>query len=385
MSRMAGNERFAGRSGLRERCRLEWRVSDGGDPAAILEEFLVDAGLPAGDLTTMSRSSSTTSPRAVLHVSADASALITNGTLGKPTPSPSIPDLVAVVYPPDPSPRRSARPEPVPSGWSLGPWIPSWTENDHANAVRAVRAAIAEGDVYQVNVVGHVSAPYTGDPGPALAQVAGLPGARYPVQLDGLGWALACASPETLLMVAGGRIATLPIKGTGPATPAGRQALLASEKERAEHVMIVDLSRNDLARVATTGSVRVDELYAIRQWSGLLQAESVVSAQLRPGTGLAEVLRALCPGGSVTGAPKLAALAQIAALEPVGRGPSMGALGWFTADRLDLGLTIRTVAADADRLHVWAGGGITWSSDPDAEVAEDAAKAAPIRAALQRP
>ncbi len=146
--------------------------------------------------------------------------------------------------------------------------------------------------------------------------------------------------------------------------------------------MIVDLSRNDLSRVALTGTVRVDELYGIRPWSGLWQAESVVSAALRPGTGLAEVLRAVCPGGSVTGAPKHAALGRIAELEPVGRGPSMGALGWLTADGLDLGLTIRTVAADGQRLHLWAGGGITWSSDPWDEVAEAAAKAAPLRAAL---
>jgi para-aminobenzoate synthetase component 1 len=103
-----------------------------------------------------------------------------------------------------------------------------------------------------------------------------------------------------------------------------------------------------------------------------------------PGTGLAALLRAVLPGGSVTGAPKLAALDLIGVREPVGRGPAMGALGWVGPDRVDLGLTIRTVAADAGRLHVWAGGGITWGSDPVAEVAEAAAKAAPILAALRR-
>jgi len=102
-------------------------------------------------------------------------------------------------------------------------------------------------------------------------------------------------------------------------------------------------------------------------------------------TGLAALLRALCPGGSVTGAPKHAALDLIAQLEPVGRGPSMGAIGWIGPDGLDLGLTIRTVAVDAQRLHVWAGGGITWGSDPWAEVAEAAAKAAPLLAALAGP
>src|SRR5581483_11001645 len=96
------------------------------------------------------------------------------------------------------------------------------------------------------------------------------------------------------------------------------------------------------------------------------QAESTVSAELAPGTGLPELLRAVCPGGSVTGAPKLAALDAIAALEPVGRGPSMGAFGWIGPGSVDLGLTIRTVAVDTERVHVWAGGGITWDSDPAA-------------------
>ena len=126
----------------------------------------------------------------------------------------------------------------------------------------------------------------------------------------------------------------------------------------------------------------MDELFAVREWSGLWQAESVVSAPLDGDVGLADLLRAICPGGSVTGAPKLAALAEIAALEPVGRGVSMGAAGWLGHDHLDLGLTIRTVAVDGDRVHTWAGGGITADSDPAAEVAEAAAKAGPVRAAL---
>jgi para-aminobenzoate synthetase component 1 len=128
--------------------------------------------------------------------------------------------------------------------------------------------------------------------------------------------------------------------------------------------------------------VRVDELYAVRRWCDLWQAESVVSAPLTGPVSLAEVLRAVCPGGSVTGAPKRAALQQISALEPVGRGVSMGALGWVGPDHVDLGLTIRTVAVDATRVHVWAGGGITWGSDPYAEVAEAYAKAAPLWASL---
>jgi para-aminobenzoate synthetase component 1 len=271
--------------------------------------------------------------------------------------------------------------------WRIGPWRESWTRDQHAAAVSGVRAAIGRGDVYQVNLVGHASAAYLGDPWPALRRVAGLPGARYGGVLAGdtaagERWALATASPETLVEVRNGRVITRPIKGTRPATAEGRRELLASAKERAEHVMIVDLERNDLARLPGAGPVRVDELFTVRRWCGLWQAESVVSAPLSAGVGLAELLRAVCPGGSVTGAPKRAALDQIARLEPVGRGVSMGALGWVGTDHLDLGLSIRTAAVDGDRVHVWAGGGITWGSDPTAEVDEAAAKAAPVRAAL---
>ena len=230
-------------------------------------------------------------------------------------------------------------------------------------------------------------------PLPALRRVAALPGARYPGVLTGDGWALACATPETLVEVAAGHAVTRPIKGTQPATAAGEVALRASAKERAEHVMIVDMARNDLGRLARIGTVRVSELFGVRRWCDLWQAESTVGAYLRPGVGLAELLRALCPGASVTGAPKLAALAEIAALEAVGRGPSMGALGWVGVDppgpdgrpgalSVRLGLSIRTVAADSERIHTWAGGGIVWDSDPDDEVAEAAAKAAPLRRAL---
>jgi para-aminobenzoate synthetase component 1 len=359
----------------REVARLEWRVADGGDPIALLCRFL-DAyglGLPseARPVTQGDRLG------AVVLLSAAAGAVTLGESPGRPTPAPAVPDLACVVYLRTPE-GNSAEPGP----WWLGEWEPSWTTAEHADAVRAVRAAIACGDVYQVNLVGHASAPYRGDPRPALRRVTGLPGAAYRYLLEGDGWALACASPETLVRVHGTRIETLPIKGTRPATAAGAAELLASAKERAEHVMIVDLVRNDLARVARTGTVTVPSLFAVRRWCDLWQAESRVCAELAEGVDLAAVLRALWPGGSVTGAPKLAALDLIAALEPVGRGPTMGAVGWLDAGRLDLGLTIRTVAVDGERVHVWAGGGITWDSDPDAEVAEAAAKAAPLKAAL---
>jgi len=365
---------------VQEHARLQWRVSDGGDPAEILTGFLAELGRPVDDLSRSRDPRDADLCGVSVLISAAASAVMAGAPPGPPSPAPGVPDLVAIGY-------RHGRPStaadrPAPNGWRLGEWRDSWTAREHAAAVSRVRDAIAAGDVYQVNLVGHASAEFTGDPLPALRRVAALPGAAYPAVLAGAGWAVACASPETLVEVGGGRAVTRPVKGTRPATAAGRAELLDSAKERAEHVMIVDLSRNDLGRLAVTGSVRVDELYAVRRWCDLWQAESTVSAALAPGVGLADLLRALCPGGSVTGAPKLAALAEIAAQEPVGRGPSMGALGWIGPQTVDLGLTIRTVAVDGARVHLWAGGGITWGSEPAAEVAEAAAKAAPIRSAL---
>ncbi len=352
----------------REVARMQWHISDPGDPATLIEDFLGSHGVAHGHPVC----------GASVLVSAAAGAAMISGTSSAASPSLSVPDVVVVVYE-----HGSFRDPGSDHGpWRLGPWRASWTPREHAAAVEEVRSAIARGDVYQVNVVGHESAEYEGDPIPALKRLSHLPGARYAGVLSGDGWAVGCGSPETLVEVRGGRIVTRPIKGTAPATPAGREFLLRSEKERAEHIMIVDLARNDLAHVARVGSVRVPELFAVRRWADLWQAESDVEANLLPSTPLAAILRAVCPGGSVTGAPKLAALKEIARLEPVGRGPAMGAFGWIDSEHVDLGLTIRTVAADGRRLHLWAGGGITIDSDPRAEVAEAAAKATPVKAAL---
>ena len=265
------------RHGSRECARLEWRISDGGDPALIAQTFVkgFGLGLPEreGELTEREHRAAPICG-ARMYVSAAAGAVMVGGPPGVSSPTPDIPDVVVAVYEhaPDAVPAdHQGRP------WRLGPWTPSWTPAAHAAAVERVREAIARGDVYQVNLVGHASAPYTGDPLPALRRITALPGARYPHLLTGDGWALACASPETLLRVRHGRAETLPIKGTRPATAVGRSELLASAKERAEHIMIVDLERNDLAQVARIGSVEVASLFAVRRWCDLWQAESRVA------------------------------------------------------------------------------------------------------------
>ena len=367
----------------------QWRLGDGSDPLTGACDFLRRHGFAVDDLDGLSTAG--TNRFAVVLLGAAAAAVAVGAPPGAPTPVPAVPDVLVAVYD-RPPPARADQPGPtLPTGQTgplrpvrVGRWQRSWTDAQHAAAVDAVRAAIGRGDVYQVNVVGHRTATYRGDIRAVLAAITGLPGARYAGSLLGDGWAVATASPESLLTVHNGVVRTRPIKGTSPATEPGRQELLADPKERAEHVMIVDLVRNDLGRVAIPGSVRVETLFVPREWCGLWQAESAVSARLRPRTGLAELLRAVLPAGSVTGAPKPAALTHISTLEPVGRGPSMGAFGVLAGGRIDLGLTIRTLAADTGTLHLWTGGGITWGSDPDGEVAEAHAKAAPLLAAVNQ-
>ena len=236
--------------------------------------------------------------------------------------------------------------------------------------------------MYQVNLVQHLSAPFSGDPrglAPMLAPLRPL----VPRPLSGHGWTIVSASPELLLARRGDRVFSMPIKGT---RPAGASDLRGSEKDAAEHVMIVDLERNDLARVCVPGTVRWPELMAERRLAGVTHLVSTVEGRLRPDAGLAELLAAVFPGGSVTGCPKISAIDHIAALEPVGRGASMGALGTVHPNGdLELALTIRTFAVADGRIHLWVGGGIVWESDAGAEIEESWVKARPLLAAIRAP
>ena len=260
---------------------------------------------------------------------------------------------------------------------AIGSWERSWADSDYAEAVEAVRAAIGRGDVYQVNLVQHLAAPFAGGTD-ALAERLGAFGPRV---LAGESWAVVSASPELFLSRRDRLVRTAPIKGT---RPLGEH--VEGEKDAAEHVMIVDLERNDLSRVCEPGSVRWPELMAEHELAGVTHLVSTVEGTLRDEVGLAELLAATFPGGSVTGAPKIAALDLIAALEPVGRGASMGALGVVRGNGdLDLALTIRTFAIAEARLHLWVGGGIVWDSEPEAEIEESWTKARPLLAAIGAP
>jgi para-aminobenzoate synthetase component I len=280
---------------------------------------------------------------------------------------------------PCPLPRIAARfgGAPVQStraAFRIGEWRRTWTDEQYAAAVEEVRAAIARGDVYQVNLVQHLHAPFAGDP----RGVASALGPLHTLSFHGDGFSMVSATPELFLARRGDLVWTKPIKGT---RPLGED--VDDAKDAAEHVMIVDLERNDLSRVCEPGTVRWPELMGQHELAGVTHLVSTVEGRLRPGAGLADVLHATFPGGSITGAPKLSAIDHIARLEPVGRGASMGALGRIRANGdFDLALTIRTFAVAGGRIHLWVGGGVTWGSDPEAEIEESWVKARPLLAAV---
>ncbi len=299
-----------------------------------------------------------------------------------PPPEPCrLPLVAATVRPPaydanNDNKTRSRESDETAAGYAIGSWTTSWSAIDYASAVGRVRDAIERGDVYQVNLVQHLSAPFDGDPLALAARLARL-NPHNPEPYEGNGWAVVSGSPELFLARRGRRVWTCPIKGTRPAGAA--RELASSSKDAAEHVMIVDLERNDLSRVCEPGSVRWPELMAPRSLAGVEHLVSTVEGTLREDVGLPELLAATFPGGSITGAPKIAAVDLIAEIEPVGRGASMGAVGRIHGNGdLDLALTIRTFAVADGRIHLWVGGGVVWDSDPQAEIDESWMKADPL-------
>ena len=285
---------------------------------------------------------------------------------------------------------RPARPWPGPPWRGPDPadWASSLDEAAFRSGVESIRESIAAGDVYQVNLTRRLTAPLDAVPGPgndiaalgaALAEGNPAPYAAV-VRVPGTGTRPGCevasASPELFLGRDGEVVRSRPIKGTAPAVG------LLSAKDRAENVMIVDLERNDLGRVCDYGTVEVPELLAVEHHPGLVHLVSTVSGRLSAGRGWADAVDATFPPGSVTGAPKIAALDHISRLEPVPRGIYCGAVGWVDADRGlgELNVAIRTFWIEPDAggrrcLHFGTGGGITWDSDPAAEWAETELKA----------
>lgn len=254
---------------------------------------------------------------------------------------------------------------------------------DYLQAIRRAQDYLADGHIYQVNLSQRLDSPWTGPTWPLYERLRAVSPVSFGAYLDlGGGVTILSASPEQFLQLDGDRVATRPIKGTRPRgvtreqDDALRVALLASEKDRAEHLMIVDLLRNDLGKVCRFGSVEVADLLALEGYRTVWHLASTIRGRLRPGLDAIDLLRAAFPGGSVTGCPKRRAMEIIEELEPMRRGVYCGAIGSASfGGALHTSIAIRTLVVAKGVLHLQVGGAVVVDSEAEAEYAETLAKA----------
>ncbi|HEV8643341.1 MAG TPA: anthranilate synthase component I [Methylomirabilota bacterium] len=257
-------------------------------------------------------------------------------------------------------------------------------------AVRRAKEHIAAGDAYQIVVSRRLDCPLTAEPFAVYRALRTINPSPYLFHLRLGRTTIVGSSPEVLVRLEGDRVEMRPIAGTSPrgATEAQdkaiAEALLADPKERAEHVMLVDLGRNDVGRVSVLGSVKVTEFMAIERYSHVMHLVSHVVGQLAPGADALDVLPACFPAGTLTGAPKIRAMEIIDGLEPTQRGPYGGAVGYFSySGNLDSCITIRTIVCHDNRASVQVGAGIVADSDPKTEWLETCSKARGLVLALR--
>ena len=262
----------------------------------------------------------------------------------------------------------------------------------YRRAFDRVREYILAGDCYQVNLAMRLSAPATGEPWEAYRRLRETMGSPFSGYLACAEAAVLSFSPERFLRLADGRVETRPIKGTarrGPTPAADARAaerLLASTKDRAENVMIVDLMRNDIGKSCETGSVHVEKLCALESYANVHHLVSVVTGRVRADQTALQLLEHAFPGGSITGAPKRRAMQIIDELEPDPRSIYCGSLGYVSAHGpMDTSIAIRTLLFDGREIHAWGGGGLTVESEPDAEHRECLTKIEPLLGGLENP
>lgn len=280
----------------------------------------------------------------------------------------------------------------APAGLPTDPDLPDFALEEDApqaflDGVAAIREYIAAGDVFQVNLsrAWRARATVPLDPLDLYAALARANPAPFAASLCLPQATVLSSSPERLVSVRGDVVETRPIAGTRPRgeDDAARIAeLIADPKERAEHIMLIDLERNDLGRVCVPGSVEVDELYAVESYTHVHHIVSNVRGRLKPGVSALQVLAAVFPGGTITGCPKLRCMQIIAELEGSGRGAYTGALGYVGPAGMDLNILIRTLTVVGDTVHLRAGAGIVADSQPERELAETRAKARGLLRAL---
>lgn len=270
---------------------------------------------------------------------------------------------------------------------AIGRWDPAIDEAAHADGVRRIRAAIREGDTYQVNYTFRMSADFTGDAESLYLDLIGGQSCGYGSFIDTGAWVVASASPELFFEWRHARLVSRPMKGTAPRgldlddDEAHRSALVRSDKERAENLMIVDMVRNDMGRIARTGTVAVPAIFTTEKYDTVWQLTSTVTAETRAGTGLVDVFGALFPCASITGAPKVATMRLISELESTPRGVYCGAVGYGgprpAGPEWAFNVAIRTVTIDLTRgvASYGTGGGVTYDSTAGGEYGEALLKA----------
>jgi para-aminobenzoate synthetase component 1 len=269
------------------------------------------------------------------------------------------------------------------SSWAISA-KPDLRQAEFEHAVRRTIDYIEAGDIYQANITQRFRARLPGgfDRLSLYQALRTRNPATFGAYLDFGATGILSSSPERFLKLADGTVETRPIKGTRPRGRTGAEdqalaaELLASAKDRAENLMIVDLLRNDISRVCKVGSVRVPTLFGLESYATVHHLVSVVAGELAAGRSAVDLLRACFPGGSVTGAPKIRAMEIIAELEPTSRGPYCGSIGYLSADGgMDSNIVIRTYCIQGQDLTFQVGGGIVADSDPHAEYEESLAKA----------
>lgn len=256
---------------------------------------------------------------------------------------------------------------------------PAWDAAAHARAFREVHGYICAGDIYQANLTFPLTAEATGPAAALYRALAEVQPVRFGALVeDGARPAILSRSPELFFRTdAAGRIETRPMKGTQPRSPDAaedarrRFHLQTDEKNRAENLMIVDLLRNDISRICSPGSVRVPELFSVESYATVHQMTSLIAGDMRSGTGLGDILRALFPCGSITGAPKLRAMEVLADLEAAPRDIYCGTIGWAAPDgRAEFNVAIRTLLIEAGRATLNVGGGVVYDSTARGEYEE---------------
>ncbi|WP_058833841.1 anthranilate synthase component I [Luteimonas abyssi] len=261
-----------------------------------------------------------------------------------------------------------------PAALDEGDFVSGFTRAGFIDAVERSKEYIRAGDIFQVVLSQRLSVPFHARPVDVYRALRALNPSPYMYFLDVGGTQVVGSSPEILVRQQGGTVTVRPIAGTRPrgATPEADAALeaelLADPKERAEHLMLIDLGRNDVGRVSEAGSVEVGERFTIERYSHVMHIVSEVTGRLRAGMSYADVLRATFPAGTVSGAPKIRALEIIRDLEPIRRNVYSGAVGYIGwHGDADTAIAIRTAVIQDGRLHVQAGAGIVYDSDPEKE------------------